>query len=140
MIHVGLRVLVWAAVLGMAFLLFGPAIFDSSQPANPVGSTAPLFLPPAKSAQLLAWERQVADGSLRAESRAAYEAEAAAWRARFWSGDDTAVETVLSGVHHGKQDYLVEVLAARGLANDEIAVFLAVVARDRPDLLQDPES
>ncbi len=140
MIHVVLRILVWVAVLGGALLLFGPEVFDSGRNANPVGSNAPLYLPPAKSAQLLAWEAKAADGVLGAEDRAAYAAGVRAWRARFWSGTDTSVEALLEGVNTGRQAHLVEVLKARGLAEDEVAVFLAVVTRDRPDLLQDQSS
>lgn len=137
MIQVGLRVLVWALVLGMAFVLFGPGVFDSGRDSNPVGSQEPLYLPPEKSAQLLAWERQAAAGTLTADERAAYEAEARAWQTRFWSGSELSVEAALADVSAGRRSHLVATLISRGLAEDEVAVFLAVVVRDRPDLLAD---
>ena len=90
MIHVALRILVWVLVLGMAYLVFGPQVFDSSDRASPFANRAELFLPPAKTQRELEYEALQRRRMLNPEELAEYEALVKNRRAAFWRGGDPA--------------------------------------------------
>jgi len=139
MIQVFLRILVWLAVFGIGYLLLGPQLFDSSRDANPFSTDAELFLPPARSAREIEYERLAQQRALTAEEQAAYLALARERQAAFWKGRDLTVSQALEGVTTGRRERLAELLAERGLTHDEAAVFMMVLDRDHPELLADRE-
>ena len=57
MVQVLLRVAVWVLVLGGAYLVFGPQVFDSSGNNNPFQSGSEIFLPPEKTQREIEYER-----------------------------------------------------------------------------------
>ena len=137
MIHVVLRVLVWVAVLGVGYLVFGPQLFDSSETANPFGRSSTLFLPPAKQQREIEFERMIEQRGLGAKERAEYDALVQARRANFWKGEDTPVEEALADVTTQRSIYLMSLLEQRGWSRQEAAMFVTVVRRDHPELLED---
>jgi hypothetical protein len=138
MVQVAARIAIWVLVFGGAYLLFGPELFDSSPSGDPVGrSSATLFLPPVKPAELIDYERRIASGGLRADEFPDYQALAREYQASFWNGSEVSVEDALSGVSEGRGAHLLSILAERGLSNDERSVFITLVKRDDPALLED---
>jgi len=132
-----LRIAVWVVVLGVGYLLFGPQLFDSSRDGNPLGTTDALYLPPSKSGRLVAYERLAAQRELGPEEQAEYRSLVEQRQADFWTRNGTTVEQALAGVDSGRGAHLAGLLAERGLSNDEITVFMMVVRRDHPALLED---
>lgn len=139
MIHVALRIAVWVVILGGAYLLFGPELFDSSRGENPFETAEAIYLPPAKSAQEREYERLAEAGQLSPADQQAYLALVKERQAQFWQRSGTTVADSLTGVETGRLPYLVQRLEERGLSADEIRVFLGVVQRDQPGLLADRE-
>ena len=138
MMQVAARIAVWVLVLGGGYLLFGPDLFDSSPSGDPFGKSAStLFLPPAKPAALVDYERRLAGGGLRADELPDYQALARDYQVGFWNATDMSVEEALSGVFEQRTSRLLSILAERGLSPDEQAVFITVVRRDSPALLED---
>ncbi len=137
MIQVVLRVLVWVLVLGLGYLAFGPELFDSSDTANPFGRVSTLFLPPAKQQREIEFEGMIEQRGLSTKERAEYDALVQARRASFWKGEDTSVEEALAGVKTQRGVHLMNLLEQRGWSRQEAAMFLTVVRRDHPNLLED---
>lgn len=135
--HVLARVAVWILVLGIAYLVLGPQVFDSSTADNPFHSNAPLYLPPEKSPRLRELEARLAAGGLTGDAAGEYRALARDWQADFWNGRDLTVEQALGDATAHRRERLLTVLAGRGLSADEAAAFFTVVQRDRPGLLDD---
>jgi hypothetical protein len=137
MIHVLLRVAVWVLVLGGAYLLFGPELFDSSRQESPFQSETALFLPPAKSQQELVYEELASQRPLNAEESADYQRLLQERQSRFWQREGVSVSEALSGVETQRKAHLAKLLQERGLAPEEAAVFFMVLERDHPQLLAD---
>ena len=137
MVHVVLRVLVWVVVLGVAYLAFGPQLFDSSETANPFGRTSTLFMPPAKQQREIELERMIEQRELSSQERAEYESIVQARRASFWKGEGMSVGEALTGVTQQRSTYLMQLVEQRGWTRQEAAMFLTVVRRDCPELLDD---
>ena len=139
MIHVLLRVAVWVVVLGIAYLAFGPQLFDSSRNASPFQSDTKLFLPPPKLQRQIEYEEILKGRNLEGEELAEYRALVQERQSKFWASEGISVEEVLSGVRKQRKAYLVARLLERGMSNEELAVFLTVVERDQAALLSDRE-
>ena len=139
MIQVALRVMVWVLVLGGAYILFGPELFDSSESTNPFASDSVLFLPPPKSPRLVEYEEMLKQRALTAEEAAEYRSLVKDRQSRFWQREGTSVEDALAGVKSQRKQRLVEILSQRGMTQDESAVFFMVLERDHPSLLADRE-
>ena len=137
MIHVILRIVVWALVIGMGYLILGPELFDSSRIDNPFQSEATLYLPPQKSPRLIEYEQRLQQGMLAADDLAEYQALLKERQAGFWKGSDMTVEQALAGVNTQRKAHLATLLKERGLSDEELGVFFAVVQRDSPALLKD---
>ena len=137
MIHVSLRILVWVLVLGIAYLAFGPQLFDSSETANPFGRGEVLFLPPSKQQREIELENIVGQRALSPEERSEYESLVQARRAAFWKGEETSVGEALSGVKTQRAAVLVALLEQHGWSREEATMFWVVVRRDNPDVLAD---
>ena len=137
MIHVLLRILVWVVVLGGAYLVFGPQLFDSSETANPFGRGEALFLPPAKQQREIEFEKIVGQRALSPEERDEYESLVQARRTGFWQGAEISVEEALSGVKTQRAAFLAAMLEQRGWSREEATMFVTVVRRDRPEVLAD---
>ncbi len=137
MIHVLLRALVWIVVLGAGYLAFGPQLFDSSDTANPFGRSSTLFLPPAKQQREVEFERIIQQRELSAKERAEYDSLVETRRANFWKGEGASVEEALKGIATQRGAYLMTLLEQRGWPRQEAAMFLTVVRRDFPQLLED---
>ena len=139
MVHVLLRIAVWVVILGVGYLLFGPGLFDSSAPSNPLASDAPLFLPAAKTAREIELETLLGERALDADESAEYRDLVRERQAAFWQRQGVSVEEALAGTGKGRRARLARILEERGLTREEAAVFLLVVERDRPALLADRE-
>lgn len=139
MIHVLLRIAVWVTVFGVAYLVFGPQLFDSSRNANPFESGSEIFLPPAKTQRELKYEGLISQRKLGPEESAEYLSLVREREAGFWQQEGLSVEEALSGVNNRRIEHLAAVLEQRGLSKEESTIFLMVVKRDRPDLLEDRE-
>lgn len=138
MIHVFLKIMVWVVVLGIGYFIFGPQSFDSSGGGNPFrSSSSQLFLPPAKSERLMAYERRLATGQLQPAEFPDYQVLAKAHQGSFWEGDELSVEEALSGVRKNRGEHLASVLEKRGLSKEEQSIFFTVLQRDHPELLED---
>ena len=137
MVQVLLRVAVWVLVLGGAYLVFGPQVFDSSDNSNPFQSSSEIFLPPEKTQRETEYERTKKDRELRPEELAEYLALSQERQANFWQQGGVSVEEALSGVKRQRKQALAAILAQRGMSRDETAIFLMVVERDHPGLLAD---
>ena len=137
MIHVILRIAVWALVIGMGYVVLGPELFDSSRVDNPFQSEATLFLPPLKSPRLIEYEQRLQQGMLGANELSEYQALVKERQAGFWKGSDTTVKQALAGVNTQRKEYLATLLKKRGLSDEELGIFIAVVQRDNPTLLKD---
>lgn len=137
MLHIALRLLLWIAVLVAGYLLLGPDGFDSSGDANPFATQEPLYLPPVRPARLIELEQAMQEGATDATAMAEYQALVRERQAGFWKGDGLTLESALAGVERGRRDRLIGLLRERGASDEEISVFLGVVARDRPKLLVD---
>ena len=139
MIHVLLRIAVWVAVFGIGYLVFGPELFDSSHSTNPFESNSKIFLPPAKSAREIKYEEVMKKRKLEPGEAAEYQSLVVTRKSKFWQQEGVSVEEALSGVKKQRKQRLTSILQQRGLSNDESAVFLMVVQRDHPALLEDQE-
>ena len=139
MIHVLLRIAVWVAVFGIGYLVFGPQLFDPSRSASPFEGKTTLYLPPAKSDREAEYEQILKKRDLDPEEAAEYQSLVEERRAKFWQREGVSVDEALSGVKRQRKERLVAILAQRGLSNDESAIFLMVVERDHPALLEDQE-
>lgn len=139
MIHVLLRIAVWVIVIGVGYLVFGPQLFDSSRNASPFQSDAKIFLPPARSERQRELETMLDENGLGPEESAEYQSIVRERQAGFWQQEGTAVEEALSGVKTHRREHLIALLQERGLSQEELFVFLAVVERDHPTLLADRE-
>jgi hypothetical protein len=139
MIHVVLRIAVWAVVLGVGYLAFGPGLFDSSPDESPFGSGSTIFLPPPKSERHVAYEQMSRERALSPEELEDYRALVQDRESRFWQQQGVSVEQALSGVETQRKAHLAKILDQRGLTKEEAAVFFLVVERDHPALLQDRE-
>ena len=139
MIHVLLRIAVWVAVFGIGYLVFGPQLFDSSHSTNPFESSSAIFLPPAKSAREIEYEEEMKKRKLESEEAEEYQSLVPARESEFWQREGVSVEEALSGVKKQRRQRLASILQQRGLSNDESAIFLMVVQRDHPALLEDQE-
>jgi len=140
MIHVLLKILVWVVVLGVGYFVFGPQSFDSSDGGGPFrDSSSELFLPPAKPDRLIDYERRLAADQLQPAEFAGYQALAKAHQSDFWKGRDLTVEKALAGVRSNRGRHLVAILRERGLSKEEQSIFLTVLQRDHPELLEDRE-
>ena len=137
MIHVILRIVVWALVIGIGYLMLGPELFDSSRVDNPFQSEVELYLPPLKSPRLVEYEVRLQKGMLEADELAVYQALVKERQTGFWKGSDTTVEEALAGVNTQRKEHLAELLKERGLSDGELGAFFAVVQRDSPALLKD---
>ncbi|MGB5774117.1 MAG: hypothetical protein WBP89_05605 [Sedimenticolaceae bacterium] len=137
MIHVLLRIAVWVAVFGIGYLVFGPQLFDSSHSTNPFESSSTIFLPPAKSAREMQYEEVIKERALAPEEAAEYQSLVVARESKFWQQEGVSVEEALSGVRKQRKQHLASILQQRGLSDDESAIFLMVVQRDHPALLED---
>ena len=139
MTHFLIRIAVWLVILGGAYLVFGPQLFDSSRGDNPFASTTEIFLPPAKSEREIALEALMAGRWLEPGEAEEYRSLVRERRSRFWQREGVSVEQALSGIRRGRKQRLADLLAQRGLSPDDAAVFLTVVERDHPELLADRE-
>ena len=139
MIHVLLRIAVWVAVFGIGYLVFGPQLFDSSRSTNPFESRSTIFLPPARSAREMQYEEAMKKRKLAPEEAAEYQSLVVTRESKFWQREGVSVEEALSGVKKERKQRLASILQQRGLSNDESAIFLMVVQRDHPALLEDQE-
>ena len=140
MLQVLPKIVVWAVLIGAAYFAFGPDALDSSGTANPLDSApAAIFLPPAKPALLIDYERRLSVGQLEPAEMAGYRALSTAYQGRFWDGSDMSVEEALSGVKRDRARRLADILGTRGLSQEERAIFFTVLRRDHPSLLEDRE-
>jgi hypothetical protein len=139
MIHVLLRIAVWAAVIGIGYLAFGPQLFDSSRSADPFESSSEIFLPPAKSDRHIEYEELMNERRLSPEESAEYRSLIQERGSRFWQREGVSVERALSGVKTQRKERLAKMLEQRGLSKEELAVFFMVLERDHPALLADRE-
>ncbi len=137
MTHFLIRIGVWAVILGGAYLVFGPQLFDSSRGDNPFSSATEIFLPPAKSEREIALEALLVESELEPAEAEEYRSLVSQRRSGFWQGEGVSVAQALSGVSRGRKQRLAEILAQRGVSPDDAAVFLMVVERDQPELLAD---
>lgn len=139
MIHVLLRIAVWVLVLGIAYLVFGPQLFDSSPNNNPFENSSEIYLPPAKTERQIEYEKTLKEGGLEPEDLADYQALSRHREANFWQQEGVSVEEALSGIKRQRKQRLIEILEQRGMSRDESAIFLMVVERDHPGLLSDQD-
>ena len=139
MLHVLLRIIVWVLVLGGAYLVFGPTVFDSSPEPSPFASDSPLFLPPAKTQREYELEQAGNGRALDDDEAAEYRELREQRQARFWQRGGTTVEEALAGIRTERKSALARILGERGLTREEVAIYLFVVERDRPALLTDRE-
>lgn len=139
MIHVYLRVVVWAIVLALAYFMFGSQLFDASDDAGRTGGDSQIFLPPAKPQEVVRYEALSEQRALSSDEAADYRALRTAWEAGFWQQQGMSVQEALAGVETNRKARLAEILQQRGIGQDQAAVFLFVVERDHPDLLADRE-
>jgi hypothetical protein len=139
MIHVYLRLVVWAIVLALAYFMFGSKLFDSSDDAGRVGGDSQIFLPPAKPQELVRYEALSEQRALSGDEAADYRALRKAWEASFWQQQGVSVQEALAGVETNRKARLAEILQQRGIGEDQTEVFLFVVERDHPELLADRE-
>ena len=137
MVQVLLRIAVWVLVLGIAYLVFGPDLFDSSGGSSPFERDAALFLPPPRSQRLVALDRVRGERELDPAEAAEYRLLAEQRQSAFWQRDGLSVDQALSGVSAGRRAELLRLLEQRGATREEAAVFLLVVERDHPGLLRD---
>jgi len=140
MIHVLLKIVVWIVLIGIAYRVFGPQAFDSSDGGNPLnGSTSQLYLPPAKSELLMSYEKRLLVGKLQPDEFFEYQALSRKHQGEFWEGRETSVEAALSGVKNGRGEHLASILGERGLSKEEQSIFFTVLKRDHPRVLEDLE-
>ena len=137
MIHVVLRIAVWVAVFGIGYLVFGPQLFDSSDSTNPFENSSTFFLPPAKSAREIEYEEVMKNRALAPEEAAEYQSLVVTRESKFWQQEGVSLEEALYGVRKQRKQRLALILQQRGLSDDESAIFLMVVQRDHPALLED---
>jgi hypothetical protein len=74
---------------------------------------------------------------LAADELAEYQALVKERQAGFWKGSDLTVEQALAGVNARRKEHLASLLKERGLSDEELGIFFAVVQRDSPALLKD---
>lgn len=139
MIHVYLRVVVWAAVLALAYMMFGSKLFNSSDDAGVAGGDTQIFLPPTKPHELMRYEALSEQRELSSSEAAEYQALRKIWETSFWQQQGMSVQEALVGVKTNRKARLAEILQQRGVGEDQAGVFLFVVERDHPGLLADRE-
>lgn len=138
MIHVALKIGVWLCLLGVFYLVFGPQAFDSSNLADPLqNASSRIYLPPTKPPRLVELENRLHGGGLQADETSEFRSLAREYQGRFWKGDGVTVEQALSGVREQRRQRLLELLKERGLTDEEVSVFWAVLNRDHPAMLAD---
>jgi hypothetical protein len=138
MIYVLPKIAVWLLVIGGAYWMLGPQSFDSSREENALQHQSPqLFLPPAKPDRLLSYERRYEAGRLEPSEFSEYQALVNAYQDSFWEGDGLSVEEALSEVKEKRGEGLASLLAERGLTREEQAIFMTVLMRDHPEILDD---
>ncbi|MBT8429799.1 MAG: hypothetical protein KJN79_07790, partial [Gammaproteobacteria bacterium] len=76
---------------------------------------------------------------LEPEEFAQYQSLVRQRESKFWQREGVSVEEALSGVKSQRKQHLASILEQRGMSVDESAIFLMVVARDHPALLEDQE-
>jgi hypothetical protein len=139
MIHVLLRIVVWLAVFGIGYLVFGPKLFNWSDKDDPLQSSSALYLPPPKPQRLVELEARLRAGGLGPEESTEYQSLAQEWQKNFWKGSGVTVEEALSGIKDHRREHLASILAERGLSREELSFFFMAVSRDQPSLLQDSD-
>ena len=139
MVHVLLRISVWVFVLGIAYLIFGPDLFDSSREADLFEGKAEMFLPPVKSKRHFEFDEIMKNRGLNADELAEYRALVQERESKFWHAEGVSVREALSGVNKRRKERLAAILEQRGATKDEAAIFLLVLERDHPALLADQD-
>lgn len=137
MIHVLLRVAVWVLILGGAYLVFGPDLFDSSPEPSPFANESPLYLPPAKTRRESELEASSKERSLTSNESEEFRDLVRQRQSGFWQQQGVTVDEALAGIKTGRRAELASILQGRGLTREEITTFLFVVDRDQPGLLAD---
>lgn len=137
MAQVGLRIAIWVLVLGIAYFVFGPKVFDSSGDSNPFTSEKALYLPPEKPQALRDFEHLAGQRALTDGEQAQYRSAMKAYQGDFWRAEGTTIEQALAEFPNQRRERLIDILQARGLSPSEINVFFMVLNRDHPDLLDD---
>ena len=74
---------------------------------------------------------------LAPEELAEYQALSQQRESNFWQQEGVSVEDALSGTRRNRKGRLIEILEQRGMSKNESAIFLMVVERDHPGLLDD---
>lgn len=139
MVHLLLRIAVWVVILGLGYLLIGPKLFDSSPDVSPFEGTSTIFLPPVKSPRHAEYDAMSKQRTLSAEEMEEYRGLVRERESKFWQREGVSVEEALAGVKTQRKQYLAELLAQRGVTEEEAAVFFLVLERDNPRLLADRE-
>jgi hypothetical protein len=139
MVHVLLRISVWVFVLGIAYLIFGSDLFDSSREADLFEGKTEMFLPPVKSKRHFEFDEIMKDRGLNADELAEYRALVQERESKFWHAEGVSVREALSGVNKRRKERLAAILEQRGATKDEAAIFLLVLERDHPALLADQD-
>lgn len=139
MVHVLLRISVWVFVLGIAYLIFGSDLFDSSREADLFEGKTEMFLPPVKSKRHFEFDEIMKNRGLNADELAEYRALVQERESKFWHAEGVSVREALSGVNKRRKERLAAILEQRGATKDEAAIFLLVLERDHPALLADQD-
>ncbi|MCP5299848.1 MAG: hypothetical protein H6954_09085 [Chromatiaceae bacterium] len=137
MTHVIVRIVIWALIIGAAYLYFGPKGLDSSGGDGMFENASPMYLPPPRSPRLVELEGLAEQGSLTSGQTAELQSLQQQRLSGFWAGSGQTVEAALAEVPVQRRVRLAEILQQRGLTPDEMAAFFIVLNRDHRTLLDD---